>query len=241
MSSQSYQTQIAHLLRYAAELQEALASRAEEVAVLRQEVVIAVEQRDTLALFLAPRRDLLEEDSHDLARDSLAIVEAFLGVAPTAPAPGPLSAPGPYHPLVAAAAAASAAITTTAAVMSSANTPSAPVSLASSPGPATPTPPRGQPFATTTTPTTTNTAAATAWTTASDRAAQSAELRRLGVMARSMEGGEEADMRDRGSPVPRNRAARNWVCVGGVGRGGVWEDDIDVRVLPPPRLVWPAV
>ncbi|MCJ1432490.1 hypothetical protein MMC27_001847 [Xylographa pallens] len=286
MSSQyEDRIQMANLLRSVADLQDALASRVEEVAVLQQEVATAVEQRDTLALFLAPRRYLLEEDSHDLARDCLAIVEEFLGPlssAPSTPAPPALShhpaadaaivrgsfgnrdapshlhhhqaqhyqtppprtalspSPTPYRAASPPAIAATATATTTTTVAAAAahgpaSPPSAPVSLASSPGPATPTPPRAQNLAAT------NTAAATAGTTASERAAGSAELRRLGAMARSMEeGDEEAEMRDRGSPVPRNRAERNWVRVGGVGRGGVWDGGVDVRALPPPRIVWPG-
>ncbi|MCJ1381494.1 hypothetical protein MMC17_004605 [Xylographa soralifera] len=315
-------TQMANLLRYAADLQEALASRAEEVALLQQKVATAVEQRDTLALFLAPRRYLLEEESHDLARDCLTIVEEVFGAvpeaseapAPTTPpalshhpaadaaifrgsswshdapssprhqqlqyhavpppptavslsptpsytlspapiaassAPGllendyhmvvygiplrPLSHSGPasYHPPIAAAT--TTTTTTTAAAHGPARLPSAPVSLASSPGPATPTPPRVQHLAAI------NTAAATAGTTASERAAGSAELRRLGERARTMEEGEEeAEMRDRGSPVPRNRAERNWVRVGGLRRGGVWGRGVNVQVLSPPRIVWPG-
>ena len=274
---------MANLLRFLADLQPTLASRDEEVAVLQQEVATAVEQRDTLALFLAPRRYLLEEDSHDLARDCLAIVEEFLGPPPSAPSPpappalahhpgadaatvrGSLgnhdapsdlhhrqpqryqtppprtalaSSPTPHRAITPSPVAAATTTTTTAAAAaahSPANFPSAPVSLASSPGPATPTPPRAQ------NPAAINTAAATAATTASERAARSAELRRLGVMARSMEeGAEEAEMRDRGSPVPRNRAERDWVRVGGVGRGGVWGGGVDVRALPPPRILWPG-
>ncbi|MCJ1318644.1 hypothetical protein MMC15_003974 [Xylographa vitiligo] len=313
MSSQyNHLTQMADLQRFVDNLQEALASRVEEVASLRQEVATAVEQRDTLALFLAPRRYLLEEESHDLARDCLAIVEELFGAvpeAPEAPAPttppprfhhpaadaaisrgsswnrdapssllhhhqpqhhqapppptalppspmAPLSAPprlvendyhmvvygiplrplsqsgpGPYYPPIAATTTTTTLAAAAAAAHRTASPPSAPVSLASSPGPATPTPPRAQKLAAT------NTAAATAGTTASERAAGSAELRRLDVMARNMEEGEEeAEMRDRGSPVPRNRAERT----GFVWRGGIRDRRVNVMTLPPPRIVWPG-
>ncbi|MCJ1286164.1 hypothetical protein MMC26_005509 [Xylographa opegraphella] len=316
--------QMATLSRIIADLQEALASRVEEVTLLQQEVITAVEQRDTLALFLAPRRYLLEEESQDIARDCLAIVEDLFGAVPEAPSPPapmalshlpaadavtvfrgsfwnrdapsslhhrrpqhyqtpppptalspapaptyaislspspspspiasssvpdpaendyhmlvygiplrPLSNSGPpsYHPLIAAA----TTTTTAFAARGPPSPPSAPVSLASSPGPATLTPPRAQ------SPATINTTAATAGSTASERAAGSAELRRLCVRARNMEeGAEEAEMRDRGSPVPRNRAERNWVRAGGVRRGGVRAGGVDVPALPPPRMVWPG-
>ncbi|MCJ1391671.1 hypothetical protein MMC18_004536 [Xylographa bjoerkii] len=156
--------------------------------------------------------------------------------APTAPSSAPLLAENDYHmvvygfPLRPRSHSAPAYYGT----LVVATTGSATISLASSPPPLTPTPPPAQHLATSIT------TAATEGTTASERAAWSAELRGLGEMARNMEeGSEEAEMRDRGSPLPRHRAERNWVRVGGVRRGGVWRRGVDVQVLPPPRIVWP--
>ncbi|MCJ1295131.1 hypothetical protein MMC34_006692 [Xylographa carneopallida] len=86
MSSQHQRNSMANLLRFVANLQDELASRVQEVAGLQEEVATAVEQRDTLALFLAPRRYLLEEHSHDLPRDCRKIVEDLFGPGRAAPA-----------------------------------------------------------------------------------------------------------------------------------------------------------